>query len=313
MSQNHLVSVIIATFNRADLIGETIKSLQMQTYRNWECIIVDDDSSDQTEQLVNQLCLQDNRISYYKRPLSIPKGPNGSRNYGIGESKGSYLLFLDSDDWLLPDHVLEKTLLLDSNLEVDGVLSKTIMVDNNKNVLKKEDRTYLTPNLLEDFISLKISWYMHDILWRKSFLKDKVLFNENLQKMLDRDFHIRRISENPKLILLDKFLSLYRIHDNSNSSNSSYLVAESRHDAIINIIKGLKQEKKLSNFSKFYFFKHQVQNLVILYKHPNCLWLYLDLISKTFVMNYQYLKWIFKFFAGYFSYKITSRGLRFIQ
>jgi len=311
--QNNTVSIIIATFNRADLIRETIESVIEQTYSDWECIIVDDGSSDNTEEVVNKFIEIDKRIQFYHRPTSRPKGPNTSRNYGIEKSTGSYILSLDSDDWLLANHLEIKIRAINANPDAVGVLSKTIMVDNNKKEIKKETRTFLTDNLLEDFVSLKISWYMHDIIWRRSFLEGKMLYNDKLLKMLDRDFHIRRLAEEPNLVLVDDYLALYRIHENSNSSNSDYKVAESRHNAIIHILDSLKDEKKLSNKIMFFLFKHQVQNLVVLYKHPKCISLYLNLITKTFNFSSIYLKWLSKLVMGYISFKLTNRGLRFIQ
>lgn len=313
MQQNNLASIVIATFNRADLVGETLKSIQEQTYTNWECIIVDDGSTDNTEEVVLKFVSEDSRIKFYKRPSDRLKGPNSSRNYGIENSQGIYIMSLDSDDWLLADYLRQKIEVLDNDVSIDGVLSKSILVNGKKEVLKEEKRTFLTDNLLEDFISLKVSWYMHDIIWRKSFLKDKMLYNEKLLKMLDRDFHIRRLCENPKLYLVDEYLALYRIHNNSNSSNSDFKVAETRHNAIMSIIILLKKQKKLSKMSRFYFFKHQTQNLVVLYKNPNCIKLYLDLIKNTFVWDLNYLKWILKLSTGYLSFKLTNRGLRFIQ
>lgn len=312
MKNENLVSIVIATFNRAHLIEETIESVLSQIYKNWECIIVDDGSSDNTEEIVAKYN-GDSRIKFFSRPSERIKGPNSSRNFGIEKSSGVFIMSLDSDDWLLPDYLQKKVELLISKPNVDGVLSKTIMVNNDKKVIKKEFRTKLTDNLLEDFISLDVSWYMHDIIWRKSFLENKMLYNENLLKMLDRDFHIRRLAEEPNLVLVDEYLALYRIHENSNSSNSDFRVAESRHNAIINIIDSLAEKQKLSDRIKFYFFKHQVQNLVILYRHPNCVNLYANLITKTFALNNHYFKWLIKLLVGYASYKITNRGLRFLK
>lgn len=309
---NNTVSIIVATYNRAHLISETLDSVRDQTYENWECIIVDDGSSDNTEEVVKKYAA-DTRIKFFKRPEERIKGPNSSRNYGIEKSSGEFIMSLDSDDWLLQDYLLKKMEVVKDRPDIDGVLSKTIMVNNEKEVIKKEHRTIITDNLLEDFISLKVSWYMHDILWRKDFLRDKILYNENLLKMLDRDFHIRRLIEEPKLFLVDDYLALYRIHENSNSSNSSCIVAESRHNAILQIINALEKEKKLSVTIKNYLFKHQVQNLIVLYKHPRCIQLYFNLINKTFNFSMLYWKWLLKFSIGYISFKLTNRGLRFIQ
>jgi glycosyltransferase involved in cell wall biosynthesis len=95
---NPLVSIIIPTFNRAHLIGETLDSVLSQTYTNWECIVVDDGSTDETEKLLATYCAKDNRFRYHHRPSNRPKGANACRNYGFESSKGEYIQFLDSDD-----------------------------------------------------------------------------------------------------------------------------------------------------------------------------------------------------------------------
>ncbi|WP_269622131.1 glycosyltransferase family 2 protein [Prochlorococcus marinus] len=94
---NPLVSVIIPTLNRAHTLPRAINSILDQTYTNWELIIIDNYSSDNTDEIVSTF--KDNRINYLKNPirhLSI------SRNIGIRASKGLYIALLDSDDWWLP-------------------------------------------------------------------------------------------------------------------------------------------------------------------------------------------------------------------
>lgn len=308
-----LVSIVIPTFNRSVLIIETLNSVLKQTYINWECIIVDDGSTDDTGEVVNDFIKNDERMKFYKRPDDIPKGPNSSRNYGILMSHGDYIISLDSDDWLLENHLEEKIGVLRYNQNIDAVLSKTIMVNDDKKIIKKENRTTLSDNLIEDFITLKISWYMHDIMWKKAFLEGKMLYNEKLLKWLDRDFHIRRLIEKPNIYFVDEYLSLYRIHENSNSSNSNYKVLETRHNAVINILDLLKEKNVLSKSIKMFFFKFQVQNLVILYKSPNFFKMYIDLIKKTIHFNLKYFIWVGKLIIGYISYKLTGKGLRFTQ
>ena len=106
MPKNPLVSIIIPAFNRAQLIGATLDSVLAQTYTNWECIVVDDGSLDYTTKVLDAYIKSDSRIQCFNRPSDSIKGAPTCRNIGIEKSKGEYLIFLDSDDFLLP-HCLE--------------------------------------------------------------------------------------------------------------------------------------------------------------------------------------------------------------
>jgi glycosyltransferase involved in cell wall biosynthesis len=88
------VSVIIPTYNRAHLVGRAIRSVLAQTYEDWECIMVDDCSTDDTEAVVKGF--SDPRIRYVRREKN--GGGSAARNTGIREARGKYLAFLDSDD-----------------------------------------------------------------------------------------------------------------------------------------------------------------------------------------------------------------------
>ncbi len=93
------ISLITPTFNRAAKLEEAIQSTLAQTYTNWEMIVVDDGSSDQTEVVVEKYTNSDPRIRYIRNP---GKGPASARNFGVLHSHGEYLAFLDDDDISLP-------------------------------------------------------------------------------------------------------------------------------------------------------------------------------------------------------------------
>lgn len=97
---NELVSIITPSYNTANLIGDTIRSVQAQTYKNWEMIIVDDCSTDDTDEVVSQF-LGDARIRYLKNEEN--SGAAFSRNFALREAKGKWIAFLDSDDLWLPN------------------------------------------------------------------------------------------------------------------------------------------------------------------------------------------------------------------
>jgi len=107
-----LVSIIIPTYNRAHLIGETLDSVLAQTYTHWECIVVDDGSSDSTSEILETYCKQDSRFQYHHRPIDKPKGANACRNYGFELSKGEYINWLDSDDLVSHNKIEEQLKIL---------------------------------------------------------------------------------------------------------------------------------------------------------------------------------------------------------
>ncbi|MDT0644509.1 glycosyltransferase family 2 protein [Zunongwangia sp. F363] len=103
------ISVIIPTYNRAHTLPETLQCLLHQTYKNWECIIIDDGSKDKTEEVLQPILLKDKRISFLKRPSNKAKGAASCRNIGLEKAKGKYIQFLDSDD-LIAENKLESQL-----------------------------------------------------------------------------------------------------------------------------------------------------------------------------------------------------------
>jgi glycosyltransferase involved in cell wall biosynthesis len=92
-----LISIIIPCYNYGHLVEFTIQSIFEQTYTNWEIIVINDGSTDNTEDIILNFQKIDSRIKYFKIQNS---GPSAARNRGIDESKGEYLMFIDSDDLL---------------------------------------------------------------------------------------------------------------------------------------------------------------------------------------------------------------------
>lgn len=103
MSNNKpFFTVIIPTYNRAKFLPETLLSVQNQSFKNWECIIVDDGSTDNTHDLVSDWMKEDNRFCYIYQENAER---SAARNNGIENAKGEYVCFLDSDDKYLPENL----------------------------------------------------------------------------------------------------------------------------------------------------------------------------------------------------------------
>lgn len=140
---NNLISVIIPTFNRASLIGETLDSVLSQTYNNWECIIVDDGSTDGTKEAIEVYSTNDKRFKYFQRPTDRKKGASPCRNYGLEMAKGDYIQFLDSDDLLENNKFEEQIKVLSGISDLCLVTCKWGSFSSSSNVrVKTEYRSY---------------------------------------------------------------------------------------------------------------------------------------------------------------------------
>ena len=176
-----LFSIIIPTFNRANFILTTIESVLAQTYPNFEIIVVDDGSTDNTEEII--MGIVDKRFRYYKK---INEERSIARNYGIAFAKGLYVSFLDSDDILLPNHFEEAARVIEKENKPEWFHLGYKMVNINnqilhvKNNLKKDLKIKL---LKENFLSCNGVFLRNDIAIQN-------LFNTNQDLSASEDYEL---------------------------------------------------------------------------------------------------------------------------
>lgn len=217
MSNKPLVSIIIPTFNRAHLIGETLDSVLAQTYNHWECIVVDDGSTDGTAALLDTYCAKDPRIQYYQRPEDRPKGANACRNYGFEVSTGDYVNWFDSDDLMLPEKLNEQLCVLLEDNDLDYCVDCFDKLVDSK--LFKEE--VFSKNLeqsinLSNYLKHKVYWGTINFLGkRKIFLKSK--FNERLHSGQEYNFFVSILANTTSVKgkFLNKVLNHRRVHEHS--------------------------------------------------------------------------------------------------
>lgn len=168
-----MISIIIPSYNRAGFISETLDSVLSQTYQNWECIIVDDGSTDDIERVIKKYTEPDTRFSFYKRPSSMLKGANSCRNFGFQKAKGKYVKFLDSDDLLTPDCLAKQVAVLEGNAALEVCLSYGRYFNNETKELEEFwSRNKEYGDYLYGHITNQIRWQTADPLWRKSFFSE---------------------------------------------------------------------------------------------------------------------------------------------
>lgn len=228
---NPLLSIIIPSYNSEAYLSETIQSVLKQSYENWECLVMDDGSTDNTADLVKKLMLKDHRISYYHQKNA---GLAATRNYGISLAKGEYIQLLDSDDVLFEDklNVMVKT--------YDKVQDPNIILFSDFE-FTSEENPYETDlsikKLLKDFFKLgKVNfkklyaaWDLDFVIPTHAFLFPASVFKNNsydltLKSKEDWDFYLSILANEKFSFQAVNYVGCgYRMRSNSMSQDLTSL------------------------------------------------------------------------------------------
>jgi glycosyltransferase involved in cell wall biosynthesis len=229
-----LVSIIIPVFNREALFSETLDSIQKQTYGEWECIIVDDGSTDSSLSVAKKYEINDNRFRVYSRPWYKKKGANSCRNHGFSKISGEFVQWFDSDDIMLPTMIEEKIHKINSD-KYDIVVARLGFFKNKIDEFYTDDRINIesnSNNLPFDFFAGNYWFQTSQPLFKKSFLSSqKKLFNTSLNRNQETELFVRLLIKNPKIVYTNNVLILQRVHENSiggkygsSSESKKYLI-----------------------------------------------------------------------------------------
>ena len=210
-----LVSVIMPSCNSSRYIKESINSVINQHYKNWELIIVDDSSTDETCHIINKFIKIDNRIKLHK--LTRQKGPAFARNKAIDLSLGKYIAFLDSDDIWYPEKLQKQVFFMNHNSYLFSFTSYNLVDESGKPLNRLVD--YDSPN--------KVNY--RDLLMKKATIGcltvvlDRKLVDlnrmPNIPRGQDYAFWLLLLRRNVSAYKLEEVLSTYRIRCGSTSRN----------------------------------------------------------------------------------------------
>lgn len=212
-SAEALVSIITPTYNASKYVLETIHSVRSQTYQNWEMIIVDDASTDDTVEIVSMEIEIDPRIKLIK--LEENSGPAHARNTAISFANGAYLAFLDSDDLWIPEKLEKQLDFMERNKIAFSFTDYRLMKENGK----KTDIAFCGPNNLDYNTLLK-----NTIIGTLTVMINKEMVEE-IKMPLDRDcsedygLWLQILSTGIVAHGLNEELAYYRKCENSLSSN----------------------------------------------------------------------------------------------
>lgn len=210
-----LVSIIMPTYNCGKFIAETIKTVLEQTYTNWELVIVDDCSKDDTEQVVKSF--NDSRIRYYK--LEQNSGAAVARTTAMQKAEGEYMAFLDSDDLWKKDK-LEKQLKFMKDNKYNFTCTAYEQVDEQGNKLGKTIKTKKKADYNRILLDCPVG--NSTVMYNVSALgKFEV---PNIRKRNDDALWLQMLKKEKYIYGMDEVLMEYRIRTNSISSNKLDLV-----------------------------------------------------------------------------------------
>ncbi len=212
-----IISIITPIYNSANFLASLIDTIKAQTHEYWECILVDDGSTDSSFQLAKAYAKEDSRIKVFQQ---VNKGPMAARALGFSKSTGQYIQFLDADDTLHPTKI--EQCLAAINQTPEGVYTGFHFVESTTNTkfIEPWRRVQLQEN---PFLDLILNWEkdliipIHSFLFRRNIIEN-FFQNENpFQTHEDWDMHLNFASNNYRFTFINEPLAFYHIYPESNS------------------------------------------------------------------------------------------------
>jgi glycosyltransferase involved in cell wall biosynthesis len=245
------VTIIMGTYNRARFILETLVSIQNQTFKDWECLIIDDGGFDDTTQVINPIISQDIRFQFLKRPESYKKGLPGCRNYGLDLAKGDYVIFFDDDDIAHPQN-LELCVLELSRNEVSFCRYIREVFFNDFHYKFDFCTSYtsfqITVKDIARILRFELPFNSCAIMWKKECFQEN-RFVEHLMYAEEWELYPRILSNGFMGISIEKTLFYGRKHPDSNTGefyNNDNIRRASYVEAILLVIQNLKRMQMLT-------------------------------------------------------------------
>lgn len=213
---SELVSVIIPTYNRAHLIGDSIRSVLAQTYSNLEIIVADDGSTDNTEEVI--AAISDSRLRYLRQPN---RGRSNARNHALSIASGKYITFLDSDDLYLPNKVELQVNYLKSHPGVGMVYTSAYCINGQGEMLAHKYEASVSGFIYESIAFFTpVTITLPTVMTYRKVMDHVGGFDEQMHRFEDTDMW-RRISKFCRIDAMPEYTCLLRTHDDNSLLNQN--------------------------------------------------------------------------------------------
>jgi predicted glycosyltransferase involved in capsule biosynthesis len=193
------ISIIIPTYNRVSLLPRAIESALKQTYKNYEIIIIDDGSSDETRELVKSY----QGVKYFYQEN---KGPASARNLGISHAEHELIAFLDSDDWFAPDKLEKQLKIMAENPEYDLSHTQEVWYRRGIHLNQKAKHKKKGGDIFAQSLKL-CAISMSTVVIRRKLFSKTGLFDESFPCCEDYDYWLR-VTADQQVLLIDLPLTL---------------------------------------------------------------------------------------------------------
>jgi teichuronic acid biosynthesis glycosyltransferase TuaG len=246
-----LVSIVIPLFNKEDFIIQTLNSVVVQTYKSWECIIVDDGSTDASPALVKDFFSKHN--INYTFLTQVNHGPSSARNLGIKASNGVYVALLDADDVWLPSKLERQVAFMEDNPDINLCLTNYIIFNDDKPRQIKVVRAKNPLTQIKNWLNMRGFGGLVEStgLFRRACVNDEILFDPNMQTTEGLDFTVKWFL-NGRIEVFNQLLTLYRISNNQLHKNTE-LIKRNVHIMSLRYPFLVSDKESLSEFHRAYF------------------------------------------------------------
>jgi len=211
------VSVVIPTYNYEIYIAEAVESVLAQTYQDFELIVVDDGSTDNTHSVLEPYL---DRITYLYQEN---QGRSLARNRGIQVAQGEYIAFLDADDWFLPHKLELQTHFLDEHPEAGMVAGGWVETDEQGKTLRRGEPWHWKPHLGLAECVMGVPVTPSTVQVRRCWLDAVGLFDESLDWNEDQDLYLRLVADGCRFVWLPEIVSCHRVRKNHMSQYMSHM------------------------------------------------------------------------------------------
>jgi glycosyltransferase involved in cell wall biosynthesis len=244
-----LISIVIPTYNRANLINKAIQSILDQTYKNWELIIVDNYSEDNTREVID--AFNDDRIVIYSRPRTGSVA--ASRNLGVANSNGDWIAFLDSDDWWFPKKLEYVSKRFQKELDLIYHDLRIVATDGMPLNRSKTKSRRLNESIYLDLLLNGNDIALSSVVVRKEIFLKVNGMNESPSffAVEDYDTWLRIAQITNRFEYINKTLGAYRLHDgNIGKINNFEYLSNALKDHLSRL-----NTKQLQRFQSLYVYQ----------------------------------------------------------